>query len=375
MLTVVHIITGLEDGGAEGVLYRLCSYSSTNITHKVISLTGEGKYGALLSQENIELHCLDMPSGRVTLTGVYRLFKILKANKNAVIQTWMYHADLLGGVVARLVGIKNIVWGIRSSEHDSSTKLLTRVVTRLCALLSWVIPKQIVCCAFNAVKVHSDLGYRTDKFIVINNGYDLEKFSPNTEFGHRFKTLHHIPIDKKVIGVVGRYHPQKDHKRFLLAVGELVKQRDDFVCLLIGSGCDDSNEELTELIAELGIDKNIYLLGQQTDMPVVMNSLDLLVLPSAFGEGFPNVVAEAMACEVPCVVTDVGDAALIVGETGKIVKARDVQGLKTAVSCMMDCLYEENIFDRKKSARDRISDNYSIKNMLSSYISIYSSLS
>ena len=107
-MKILHIITGLNDGGAEAVLYRLCKFDSAH-KHIVVSLMVEGKYGPLLKELGVKLYCLNMPAGRIRFSGMIKLFKLLRQHKPDVIQTWMYHADLIGGVVGRLAGIKNIV--------------------------------------------------------------------------------------------------------------------------------------------------------------------------------------------------------------------------------------------------------------------------
>ena len=139
---IVHIITGLSDGGAEAVLYRLCTNDS-NAKHTVISLMGMGKYGSLLEQAGIEVYCLNMPAGRVTISGLRRLYSLLKQLKPDAVQTWMYHADLIGGVAARMAGIKNVYWNIRHTTLEKGkSKKSTIYIAKICAFLSRWVPKK-----------------------------------------------------------------------------------------------------------------------------------------------------------------------------------------------------------------------------------------
>src|SRR5690606_21194230 len=151
---ILHITTGLEGGGAEGVLYRLCTNDSIN-SHTVISLTNTGIYGPRLTEKGINVYVLNMPRGRVTVSGVYTLWKLISSLKPDVVQTWMYHSDLLGGIIAKICGHKNIVWNIRNSTLDAQTSsTATRLVARLCAMLSNFIPTKIACCANEAADIH-----------------------------------------------------------------------------------------------------------------------------------------------------------------------------------------------------------------------------
>ena len=173
---VVHVIVGLLDGGAEGVLARLCTHGQ-RCEHVVISLTGMGKYGPVLERSGIPVHCLNVNKG---LFGWLRLFKLaylLRINQPASVQTWMYHSDLIGGLIARIVGIRNIYWGIRHSElNEETTKPATILVARLCAYLSKKVPRKILCCANQCLNSHASMGYDKSKMITIPNGYDLTKF-------------------------------------------------------------------------------------------------------------------------------------------------------------------------------------------------------
>ena len=366
-MKIFNIITGLNNGGAEAVLYRLCVHD-TNYKHTVISLMDEGKYGQLLKEAGVVVHCLNMPAGRVTLSGLYKLFKLIRKFKPNVVQTWMYHADLIGGVIARLAGIKKIFWNIRHTTLEKGkSKRSTIFIAKLCAMLSKRVPKGIVCCAKKAVEVHASIGYDISKMTVIANGYDLSSLCPipNAQAQLKKELGNVFPL----IGMVGRFHPQKDHLGLLDAFTIVKKRGVLHKLVLVGYKINTSNIALIEKIELLGLKDEVLLLDQRTDITAIMNILDLHILSSSFGEAFPNVLAEAMACSTPCVTTDVGDAAFIVGDTGWVVPPKNPQALADAILIAINQKKVDPITwaSRKVACRKRIIDNFSIQTMVENY--------
>lgn len=322
-MKVLHIITGLNNGGAEAVLYRLATAEQQRGNqHQVVSLMGRGIYADRLEQAGVAVNTLDMPRGKVTLGGLYRLYKLVRQARPDVVQTWMYHANLIGGVVARFAGIKAITWGIHHANFDPAhNSRVTLLIVRLCAYLSNWVPAKIVSCSVKATQLHQSLGYRADKFINIPNGYALERLKPDALARSAVREELAIAGDTFVLGMVARFDPQKDHQNLISALGQLKHSGRQFVCLLVGAGMVASNAPLLAQLNAAGISGNVKLLGARNDIPAVMNALDIHVL-SSLGEAFPNVLAEAMACGTPCVTTDVGDASLIVGAHGWVVSPR-----------------------------------------------------
>jgi len=367
MKSVLHIITGLRDGGAEAVLYRLCTQDRRN-RHYVISLGDMGKYGSWLTRVGIPVTCLDMPPGRVTYSGLRKMWCAIRQIRPDAVQTWMYHANLLGGLVARLSGQRNIFWGLHHSNLNAGEiARQTILIARASAYLSRVIPRAIVCCAEQAYKVHESISYDTTRMVVIPNGYDFSAFKPNPSARDVLRSELGFGSSDRIIGFVARFDPLKDHANLLRALAYLRAMDIRPICLLIGNGMTEENVELIELINELGVVEQVRLLGPRNDIPAVMNGLDLHVLSSR-GEGFPNVLAEAMACGTPCVSTDVGDAAVILGGTGRIVPPRDPAALAHGIAEMLAESKTPSAWHaRQEAARQHVATNFSMGRMLSSY--------
>jgi len=219
--------------------------------------------------------------------------------------------------------------------------------------------------------VHSEIGYRAKTMVVIPNGYDLDRFKPDPTMRQATREGLGIDGETPLLGFVARFDPQKDHANLIYALGVLMRAGQGFHCLLVGSGLDAGNHSLVGQIEKEGLSSRVSLLGRRDDIPAVMNALDLHVMSSAFGEAFPNVLAEAMACGTPCVSTDVGDAAEIVGETGMIVPARNPDALAAAIAQMLAERDTPAWKVRSEAAHRRVSEQYSIERMVESYRNIW----
>lgn len=371
-MKVVHIIAGLNDGGAEGVLYRLCSFDRDSQI-MVVSLTDLGKYGPLLEKLNIRVQCLNMQRGRIPLISAVHLWFFLRKLKPDVVQTWMYHADLFGGVLSRLAGIKNVVWGIRHGSLDSQqTSRSTFFVAKLSALISKWIPRAIVVCAQGSIKVHVDMGYDLKRMVYVPNGYDLGTFFPQNEVGNFLKCELGIPETVPLVGMVGRFNPQKDHANLLEALALLKSKTSNFACVLVGTGVDQENPLLVERIMRHGLSGYVFLLGQRNDVPNVMRALDLHVL-SSIAEGFPNVIAEAMSSGTPCVTTDVGDAAVIVADTGWVVPAKQPDLLTKAIEAALHEMHTNSVswLQRRQECRKRILSEFGVEKMVDNFHKVW----
>lgn len=366
-MRVTHIITGLGDGGAEGVLARLCE-ASPHHHHEVVSLTDAGKYGPRLRASGITVHTLDQRRGTMSPKALLRMRRLLRASRPDVVQTWMYHGDLVGGLVARWAGSSNVFWNVRNTDlSPGRTPKATILVMRACALTSRWVPTRIACCAERAAALHQRLGYDPRKFVVIPNGIDGDRFVPDPEAGRRWRTEKGIALGSPVIGMVARYDPQKDHANLIEALRLVRADGHPFTCVLAGTGMTEENAALTTAISGAGLTDDVRLLGAVGDVPALMNALDLHVLSSAYGEAFPNAVAEAMACGTPCVVTDVGDASRIVDATGWTVPPADSRALARAIGEALVARERASWAERRAAASRRIHETYSLERMVAAY--------
>ena len=307
----------------------------------------------------------------------------MAAVKPQILQTWLYHADLLGLMLGRLTSVRKIVWNIRGSYHDlTKYGRLTKCIIHLCSKFSH-LPNAIVCNSKAGLKFHRSLGYRAKDWIFIPNGFDINKFKPNQAakitlkkrlhriLGERIvRNSHGIQFEKdfSLVGLVARYSAMKDHKTFTKAASNLLKKNSNIYFVLIGRGVTWHNEKLARQIpAELR--NHFQLLGERDDIGMIMPGLDILC-SSSYGEGFPNVIGEAMSCAVPCVVTNVGDSAFIVGNTGKVVPARDPEALAKGIMELLEMSPEER-FEMGKKARERIENHFSLGRIVAEYEDFY----
>lgn len=331
-LRVAFVITGLATGGAEVMLERLLCAFSPGIVPLVISLSTLGEVGPRLQARGIDVVALGMRPGVPSPLAIWRLSRLLRAFRADAVHTWMYHADLVGGVAARLAGIRAVMWGIRQSNIDPAlNKRSTLWVMKLCAWASSWLPARIACVANRARAVHVAAGYSAARCVVIPNGFDLGRFRADVHARDSVRIELGLDLDAPLVGMIGRFDPQKNHRGFVEALALLRARVPGVRAVLAGSGVDGSNEVLLRWMDEAGVRDVCHLLGRRDDMPRLMAALDVLLLPS-LGEAFPNVVGEAMACGVPCAVTNVGDAAEMVGELGRVVGSGDMPALAAAAA-------------------------------------------
>jgi glycosyltransferase involved in cell wall biosynthesis len=356
---ILHIITSLDVGGAQTMLYQLLKAGKDNQHDQmVVSLTGQGPVSKDIRALDIRVQELELRRWGQGPGSLWKLFRIIRDYRPDLVQTWLYHADLIGGLAARLSSRGRVVWGVHHTlTTANSLKSATFLVARLNALLSRFIPARIVCCSQTALETHARLGYREDKMLMIPNGTDITRFRPDSPAGSRLRSALGLPERAKVIGMFSRFHPQKDHHTLILAAGILLEEMPDVHFLLAGEGIDNDNRQLKDWIANAGVADNIHLLGLRQDTPLLYAALDVFTLSSSHGEALPLVLCEAMACGIPCVATDVGDAARVLGDTGLCVPVNDPASLSRAWKAILDGPDSE--YERlSHAARKRIEDHY-----------------
>jgi glycosyltransferase involved in cell wall biosynthesis len=367
--TVLHIASGLTDGGAEAVLYRLIKDDQAH-RHVVISLLDEGRYGSLIRAAGADVYAMRFPRRRPSPIKFLRLVRQIRSIRPDLVQTWMYHGDLIGGLAAKLAGVRRIVWGLHHTTLDAEgSSRSTRYIARLNAALSRYVPSRIISCSNSGTAIHQTLGYAPDRFTVVTNGIDADEYRPDPALRARVRQEFDVPDGHLLLGCVGRYAPQKDHENFLRALAILSTEGRAFAALLVGRGTDPGNQRLVDRIDDLGLTNRVRLAGPRTDVPAIMNALDIHVLGSAFGEAFPNVVGEAMACGTPCVATDLGDCRVIIDGLGSVCPPRDSPALAEAIERLSKRLQAEP--DLGTRCRRRIIERFSISAMREQYANVW----
>jgi glycosyltransferase involved in cell wall biosynthesis len=329
------VITGLPIGGAQAMLVKLLSrHDRRAFAPSVIALRAGGAVEPALRALGVPVWSPGMTRANAPLAFA-RLVRRIRAERPDLVQTWMYHADLLGGAAAAAAGVP-VLWGIRQSNLRPGVGPPTTWLTMLaCARLSTRVPERIVCGSESARRVHAELGYDAARMVVIPNGFDLEAFRPRPETRAAVRERLGIAAGTPLIGLVARFHPQKDHETFLTAAALLRAERPDARFVLCGEGADAGNPQLARRLAELGLAGSCHAIGPLESTEELTAALDVAGSTSSFGEGFSNAVGEAMASGVPCVVTDVGDSREIVGGTGRVVPPGDPPALARAWSALL----------------------------------------
>ncbi|MBF0426784.1 MAG: glycosyltransferase [Magnetococcales bacterium] len=369
MIRVVHLITGLGTGGAERMLHKfLCGSDHSRYRHCVISMTDIGPIGTLIRDDlHLELHTLEMQQGVPNPLGIFRLTRLLRTLQPDILQTWMYHSDLLGLLVGRLAGVRRIVWSLRCSTMQSggrkldwTKQILARLSTRPDAILVNSLAGQVY---------HESLGYRPRRWVRIPNGFDVTEYRPDPEARRRLRSELGLEPDTLLVGIVARFNPMKDHDTFLEAAARVHQRRPDVHFVLIGADVVPENPFFATRIPALGLTGCIHLTGKRHDIALINAALDVAV-SSSIGEGFSNTIGEAMACGVPCVATDVGDSALLIGDAGRTVPARDPEAMADALLALLTLAPAERR-EVGARARARIVADYALDRVVEQYQTFY----
>jgi glycosyltransferase involved in cell wall biosynthesis len=370
VISVLHLITDLETGGAEIMLAKLVgAIDRDRFSNTVISMTDKGQLGEQIESSGVVVHTLGMKRGRPDMAALPRLIGLCKTLKPTIVQSWLYHADLLGTLAVRLSGSPILVWNVRCSDMDLMRyPPLTRWVQRLLAQWS-SIPASVIVNSEAGKQLHEQIGYRPRRWDVIPNGFDTQRFHPDLSVRSSFRKEWLVTEDAVIVALVARVDPMKDHITFLDAAQEVSKARQNARFFLVGK----DTQTLAPAVAARGLTDRVRLLGYRSDIERLLPGVDVLCL-SSVGEGFPNVLGEAMACGVPCVSTDVGDARRIIADTGLVVPARDPSSLTHAIIDMIDRgpTAREHL---GRAARARIKEAYSLTSIADRYAALYSDLS
>lgn len=367
-LRVAHVITDLQTGGAEVMLLRLCERADrTRVEPHVISLKQTHPIGDRIAALGVRVDALGI--GRTPMPHHVRRLAQLLSDAD-VVQTWMIHADLVGGVAAVIAGRVPVAWGLHFGHLDRATHGTQAVlVAHLNArLLSTWLPKKIVSCSETTRREVIAMGMPNERVVVIPNGFDLSRFRPDPDARQAIRTELNISDDAPVIGQLARFHAQKDQPTLLAAAARVLDRFPTAQLVLCGRGLDASNEALRAMVADWPASRRarLHLLGERGDAARVVASFDVLCSSSSYGEAFPLAIGEAMCAEVPCVATDCGDSAQLIGDTGRVVPIRDPVALVAALSALLSLSSDE----RRRlgaAARERIAARYELSTIVDAY--------
>jgi glycosyltransferase involved in cell wall biosynthesis len=388
-MRIMHVITGLSTGGAETMLLKLLSAASAEMEHVVVSLGDEGTIGPRIAALGVPVHCLRLQRNAPNPIRVLSILSLAQRIDPQLIQGWMYHGNLMASVAAlalRNRAQKNtlqekapdvklpVIWNIRQTVYDlRNERWLTARFIRMGARMSHR-PAAIVYNSQTSAGQHEALGYRAEKRVIIPNGFDCQALRPDEAARKAVRTELGIADDTVVIGLVARYHPMKDHAGFLRAAGAVARARPQTKFVLAGTGVSSKQSELAEAVRQNGLQDHVILLDERSDIPSLNNAFDIACSASAWGEGFSNSIGEAMACGVPCVVTDVGDSAYLVGNTGLVAPPGEPQALANAIVQLIG-MGRAGRWQLGTKARNRIETEFSLPAIVRRYEELYLSLS
>lgn len=359
MKKVVFLIRDLNYGGAQKQLVTLVkSLDKQHFNVSVMHFYSSGILLQDLTDSGIATICLEKQKRWDVFGFFWRLFQQLKYLKPDVLHGYLAESNLVTILLKLFFPSTHIIWGMRASNVPlNSYGWLGRLLFQLESILS-PLTDAIVVNSQAGKDYYLSQGFAADKMVVIPNGIDTERFKPDAEAGAKVRAEWGIAEDKILIGLVGRIHPMKDHPTFLRAAALLCQERQDVRFVGVGTGAENYAQKLYRLTEDLGISERVIWAGERADMPAVQNALDIACSSSGYGEGFPNVIGEAMACGVPCLVTNVGDSAAIVGDTGVVVPAQNPEALKIGMNSLIENI-ALNHYSREH-IRQRIIERFSV---------------
>jgi glycosyltransferase involved in cell wall biosynthesis len=371
MRHILHVITGLTTGGAEMALYRLIlAFRGSEYVHTVIALTpGEGLYRRFV-ESGMNLIVLDVRKSPITNT--LRLYRLVRTMRPDIVQTWMYHADFLGGLVARLAGNRNVIWGVRTTDVHLGCARATSLVRHLCAKVSHWVPHTIVCVADAARRSHSMIGYDPARMVVVGNGFDLAVLRSSHWERKQLRSQCGFNAEHIVLGTVGRFNLDKDHANFVKAAGLLAAEHDRLRFLMVGKDLDHANRDLIAWINDTRYADRFVLLGERGDVAACLAAMDIFCLSSRT-EAFPNAVGEAMAMGLPCVATDVGDVAALMADTGVVVPTANPEALAQGIAGLL-ALGADLRLQLGQKAKERIRATFTMVNVRQRFELLYENI-
>lgn len=372
-MRILHLITSLAMGGTETQLATLApALRDRGHEVHVASILPGGYNAERLRAAGIPVTSLSAHRGMPVCLSLWSFVHLVREFEPSVIQSWLYHADLLSLMATRAIKRPMLVWNLRCSTLDPSdhSRLLFPII-RLLARSSR-LPAAVVTNSLAGKAFHTEVGYRPRQWAVIFNALDTELFCPVDSARVLLRRQLELPLEVPLVGLVARFHPMKDHATFLRAATQVQKERPEVHFVLVGSGIDEKNTTLRDLIRAERLEGSVHLLGGRGNMHLLQAAWDVAVC-SSYSEGFPNVLIEAMSCGVPCVSTDVGDTRFIIDDTGEIVPPRRAEALASGILRLLDLTPAERRA-RGERARQRVIDHFSLSIAVDRYLALYQNL-
>lgn len=369
-MKILHIITGLNTGGAERMLEKLINVDQEGIQHVVISLLDKGTIGNALEINGTPVYEIGLTNSISTWKAVFSIWKYMINEKPDIIQAWMYHGNVAASFCKFIYRMKlPVVHNVRHSLYDlKHEKIITQLVIKINGLVSRDADALIYNSDISRIQ-HENYGFYKKRSFTIPNGFDTLKFVSNLDYKEIIRGELGIPQGAFVFLQLGRNHPMKGHQIFLKAAREIILNNYNVYFVIVGRGVD-TDKKLCDYIQENDLKDRVLLLAERSDIEILWNAADIAVLSSLWGEGFPNVIGEAMACEKPAIVTDVGDAAHVVGDTGIIIPSDSVEYLSIAMNSFL-IKSKSEIRMLGENARKRIVQNFDILKIHRDYINLY----
>lgn len=366
-INIIHIVPGLKMGGAEKALLRLI-INSPNYNHSVLSLTRGGAMYDIFLKNKIKVTVFDFDKS--FFSSFKKMIIHLSSEDVDVVQTWLYSANIIGGIAAKISKVNNIIWGLRGTGIPQSFFSLQMSMIFFGAFLSYFVPNKIVSNAKSVRKFHTNKGYKKNEHIVIYNGFDVSLYQSKQSFSELKMSLG-INDNSLIIGTVGRYDKLKDFRTMIKAISRVMHLNKNIRFIMVGRDLSVSNNELLKEFISNKVDlKRVSLVGEVIDVIPYLGLMDIFCLSSK-KEGFPNVVCEAMLMAIPSVVTDAGDSSEILSDTGMIVPIKDFQKLTDALMKMVS-LDDKTRTNYGHNAHLRASQYFSIEENVNKFSELYS---
>ena len=374
-MKVLHVITALGVGGAENMLLKLLGASRlSGVDQRVIALLPDGALAGPMRATGAGVEKLDLLGGVPVIEGTLRLAAHARAAAPDIIQGWLYHGNL-GATVARAVQPHRVplIWGVRQSLPSlDGENVWARTAIWLGKWLSRS-PDRILFNSQTSLAQHRAFGFHSARMQYLPNGFDTARFRPDAQMRASRRLEWGVSDRHVVFGLVARYHPAKDHQTFLRAARKVAEMHPCAFFVLCGAGTDHDNQLLSEQIAALGLLDRVRCLGVSSQVAEIMTGLDVLVSSSSHVEAFSNSIGEAMSSAVPCIVTDIGDSARVVDDTGRIVPPCDPARLAQAMITMID-VGRQGRLELGQRARNRIESAFSLDAVAAHYGALWQTL-